>query len=77
MEASWEPPPLMEVEDGGWVYQGRTEYYVNCHVQVALDNTRQSLEPNNHVVGLKLGGQYNVVFAGLPLSRTTSIREVF
>ncbi len=36
MEASWEPPQLMEVEDGDWVYQGRTEYYVNCHVQVTL-----------------------------------------
>jgi hypothetical protein len=54
MEASWEPPPLMEVEDGGWVYQGRTEYYVNCHVQVTLGNTiSQRLWLHNLVVGLK------------------------
>ena len=31
----WEPPLLEEVGGrGGWVYQGRTEYYVNCHIQV-------------------------------------------
>jgi hypothetical protein len=32
--ASWEPPLLEEVDQGGWIYQGRSEYYVNCHIQV-------------------------------------------
>ena len=31
---AWEPPVIPEVESGQWVYQGRNEFYVNCHVQV-------------------------------------------
>ena len=31
---SWDPPVIDEVEDGDWVYQGRNEFIVNCHIQV-------------------------------------------
>ena len=31
---AWEPPVIPEVESGAWVYQGRNEFFVNCHVQV-------------------------------------------
>ena len=31
---SWQPPEIDEVENGDWVYQGRNEFYVNCHIQV-------------------------------------------
>ena len=31
---SWWPPVLEEVESGEWVYQGRNEFTVNCHIQV-------------------------------------------
>ena len=32
---NWEPPIIPEVESGAWVYQGRNEFFVNCHVQVS------------------------------------------
>lgn len=44
---AWEPPVIPEVESGAWVYQGRNEFFVNCHVQVSsliiiimMDNNR-------------------------------------
>ena len=33
-EPSWNPPAIPEIESGDWVYQGRNEFYVNCHIQV-------------------------------------------
>ena len=32
---SWHPPAIGQVESGQWVYQGRNEFYVNCHIQVS------------------------------------------
>ena len=37
-EPAWFPPILEEVEDGSWVYQGRNEYHVNCHLQDIPEN---------------------------------------
>ena len=33
---SWHPPTISQVESGQWVYQGRNEFYVNCHIQVMI-----------------------------------------
>ena len=37
-EPGWFPPVLDCVEDGSWVYQGRNEYHVNCHIQDIPEN---------------------------------------
>ena len=31
---SWYPPVIDQIEEGDWVYQGRNEFFVNCHIQV-------------------------------------------
>ena len=36
-QPSWYPPAISQVESGQWVYQGRNEFYVNCHIQVCYD----------------------------------------
>ena len=33
-EPAWSPPVIEEIESGEWLYQGRNEFYVNCHIQV-------------------------------------------
>ena len=40
-EPDWSPPAIQEIESGEWLYQGRNEFYVNCHIQVTAD-CRQS-----------------------------------
>ena len=35
---SWFPLPLDAVNEGEWVYQGRNEYHVTCHIQDISEN---------------------------------------
>ena len=35
---SWIPLPLDAVNEGEWVYQGRNEYHVTCHIQDISEN---------------------------------------
>ena len=37
-EPGWYPPVIEPVQDDSWVYQGRTEYHVNCHIQDIPEN---------------------------------------
>lgn len=37
-ESSWDIPIIEEIETGEWVFQGRNEYYVNCHIQEIPEN---------------------------------------
>lgn len=37
-ETPWEIPIIEEIETGEWVFQGRNEYYVNCHIQEIPEN---------------------------------------
>ena len=41
-EPSWSPPAIPEIESGDWVYQGRNEFYVNCHIQVTTTSSTSS-----------------------------------
>jgi cholesterol 7-dehydrogenase len=34
----WVPLPLPQVNSGAWVYQGRNEYHVTCHIQDIPEN---------------------------------------
>lgn len=34
----WNIPVVREVEDGSWVYHGRNEYFVKCHIQEIPEN---------------------------------------
>ena len=34
MSPTWYPVEVEGVESGSMVFQGRSEYYVNCHIQV-------------------------------------------
>lgn len=34
-EPSWYPQPIPNVHPRKWWYRGRTEYYVNSHIQVS------------------------------------------
>lgn len=34
----WTIPAVPEVENGNWVYHGRNEYFVNCHIQEIPEN---------------------------------------
>lgn len=33
-DPSWYPELATEIATNQWVYQGRTEHFVNCHIQV-------------------------------------------
>lgn len=37
-ESPWEIPIIQEIETGEWIFQGRNEYYVNCHIQEIPEN---------------------------------------
>ncbi|XP_026465024.1 cholesterol 7-desaturase-like [Ctenocephalides felis] len=34
----WEIPSVPEVESGSWMYRGRNEFYINCHIQEIPEN---------------------------------------
>lgn len=42
-EPTWHLPDIHEVESGQWTYRGRTEHYINAHIQVC---PRVTLEKN-------------------------------
>lgn len=31
---TWEIPSVPEIENGTWVYRGRSDYMIHCHIQV-------------------------------------------
>lgn len=31
---TWTVPRIEEIQSGDWVYRGRTEHYINCHIEV-------------------------------------------
>lgn len=33
-EPTWQIPVIPEIQSGDWVYNGRTEHYINCHIEV-------------------------------------------
>ena len=33
-EPNWYPKCVQEITDNKWIYRGRTEHSVNCHIQV-------------------------------------------
>lgn len=37
-EEPWEIPVIEEIESGQWSFQGRNEYYINCHIQEIPEN---------------------------------------
>ena len=45
---SWYPPEIEQVTSGDWVYQGRNEFYVNCHIEVmSINQSEIQLSSNN------------------------------
>lgn len=39
----WEIPDIPEISSGNWTYRGRTEHYVNSHIEVHVArNSRQN-----------------------------------
>lgn len=34
IEPTWTVPRIEEIESGSWVYRGRTEHYINSHIEV-------------------------------------------
>ena len=34
IEPTWTVPRIEEIEGGSWVYRGRTEHYINSHIEV-------------------------------------------
>lgn len=37
-EPEWTVPEQEEITSGEWVYRGRTEHFINAHIQVGADN---------------------------------------
>jgi len=37
-EPYWMPPELENITNGNWAYRGRTEHYVNCHIEEIPEN---------------------------------------
>ena len=37
-EPDWTPPELVNISNGNWAFRGRTEHYVNCHIQVCISS---------------------------------------
>ncbi len=35
IEPTWKPPEIEEITKGEWSYRGRTEHYVNAHIEVS------------------------------------------
>jgi cholesterol 7-dehydrogenase len=33
-EPTWTIPEITQITRGDWVYKGRTEHYINCHIEV-------------------------------------------
>ena len=57
-EPDWFPPILDDVEDGSWVYQGRNEYHVNCHIQDIPENGADAAHLNAvHGTSIITGGE--------------------
>ncbi|BFZ20631.1 hypothetical protein BsWGS_23670 [Bradybaena similaris] len=38
LDPSWSIPPIEEVENNAWVFRGRTEHYVNAHIEEIPEN---------------------------------------
>ncbi|XP_043575667.1 cholesterol 7-desaturase nvd [Chiloscyllium plagiosum] len=38
VDPSWSVPEQEEIQSGEWVYRGRTEHYINCHIQEIPEN---------------------------------------
>ncbi|GAB0092316.1 cholesterol 7-desaturase [Sergentomyia squamirostris] len=34
----WDLPRIKEIDEGGWIYYGRNEFYINCHIQDIPEN---------------------------------------
>lgn len=47
-EPTWKIPVIPEIQQGQWVYKGRTEHYINCHIEV-----RSSSKPHPNCKILK------------------------
>lgn len=37
-EPTWQIPVIPEIQSGDWVYNGRTEHYINCHIEEVPEN---------------------------------------
>lgn len=37
IEPDWRLPELQEITDGTWQYKGRTEHYINAHIEVSCN----------------------------------------
>lgn len=35
-DPEWELEPVKQITDGSWRFQGRNEFYINCHIQVII-----------------------------------------
>lgn len=35
IEPNWEPPEIEEISRGEWTYRGRSEHFVNAHIEVS------------------------------------------
>ncbi|XP_052675117.1 cholesterol 7-desaturase nvd-like [Crassostrea angulata] len=35
---TWTVPRIEEIQSGDWVYRGRTEHYINCHIEEVPEN---------------------------------------
>ena len=57
-EPSWFPPLLESIENGSWVYQGRSEYHVNCHIQDIPENGADAAHMSSvHGTSILNGGE--------------------
>lgn len=34
IEPNWTPPEIEQITAGSWLYKGRTEHYINAHIEV-------------------------------------------
>lgn len=42
-DPEWSVPEQPEISKGEWVYRGRTEHFINAHIQVSEGKQRQDL----------------------------------
>lgn len=59
---SWTPEVVQELTTGKWVYQGRTEHLVNCHIQEIPENGADIAHLNSiHVDSFLLGSDLDLL----------------
>lgn len=57
---TWELPSVPEIENGKWLYRGRSEFTVHCHIQVKLISV---FFHSPHTLGFSIrNGMYLIIY---------------